>query len=137
MKCQAVTAKIMGRGDSMKKSIIAAAGLVCALALPAEAADYTIIPLSIAVNRPAQAVWAKVGDYCGIAAWLKVKCEITAGSGDVGTVRHINGTIVEIMVGKTALSYTYTQPDSTILYHGTLEVRPVDAGHSQIFYTLL
>jgi hypothetical protein len=121
----------------MKKAIITAVGLVCALALPAAAADYAVIPLSIAVNRPAQAVWAKVGDYCAIATWLKVKCEITAGSGDVGTVRHINDTTVEIMVGKTALSYTYTQPSSAILYHGTLEVRPVDATHSQIFYTLL
>jgi hypothetical protein len=119
------------------KKFIAAAGLVCALVLPAHAADYAVIHLNIAVNRPAEAVWAKVGDYCAIAGWLKMKCVITAGNGDVGTIRQLNGTIEEIMTSKTPLSYGYTQPASTILYHGVLEVRPVDAGHSQIFYTLM
>lgn len=119
------------------KKFIAAAGLICALALPAQAADYAVIHLNIAVNRPAEAVWAKVGDYCAISNWLKVKCDITSGSGDVGTIRNIDGKIPEIMVGKTPLSYSYAQPASPIFYHGVLEVRPVDAGHSQIFYTLM
>ena len=39
----------------------------------------------------------------------------------------------EILVGKTELSYTYTQPvrdgPAVQLYHGTLEARPVTADH--------
>jgi hypothetical protein len=121
------------------KKIIAAATLLAASGLPAAAADYTTVHLSIMVNRPAEAVWARVGGYCTISVWLKLPCTITAGSGDVGTIRSLalNGTTDEIMVAKTPLSYSYTQPASTTLYHGTLEVRPVDAGHSEIFYTLL
>jgi hypothetical protein len=121
------------------KKFLAGVALVCSLALasPAVAADYSIIMLNIAVNRPAAEVWAKVGDYCAIAQGLKVTCAYTSGSGDVGTVRKLNGATEEIMVAKTLYSYTYTQPASTILYHGTLEVQPVDAQNSKIVYTLL
>jgi hypothetical protein len=44
-------------------------------------------------------------------------------------------------VGKTELSYTYTQPVKDgrpyNLYHGTLEVRPVTATTSKLVYTLM
>ena len=44
-------------------------------------------------------------------------------------------------MGKTELSYTYTQPvrdDRPYnLYHGTLEARPVTATTSKLVYTLL
>ncbi len=47
----------------------------------------------------------------------------------------------EILVGKTELSYTYTQPVRTgqpyNLYHGTLEARPVTATTSKLVYTLV
>ena len=46
----------------------------------------------------------------------------------------------EVLVGKTELSYTYTQPVREgrpyNLYHGTLEARPVTATTSKIVYTL-
>ena len=41
------------------------------------------------------------------------------------------------MVGKTPLSYAYTQPASPIAYHGNLAVEVIDAGHSRIVYDLL
>ena len=47
----------------------------------------------------------------------------------------------EILVGKTELSYTYTQPPRVgvpyNLYHGTLEARPVTATTSKLVYTLM
>ncbi|HYM36078.1 MAG TPA: hypothetical protein VET48_11815, partial [Steroidobacteraceae bacterium] len=47
----------------------------------------------------------------------------------------------EILVGKTELSYTYTQPVREgrpyNLYHGTLEARPVNARKSKLVYTLM
>ena len=46
----------------------------------------------------------------------------------------------EVLVGKTELSYTYTQPVRDgrpyNLYHGTLEARPVTATTSKLVYTL-
>ena len=57
--------------------------------------------------------------------------------GEFGAVRSVAN---EVLVGKTELSYTYTQ---TVrdgrpynLYHGTLEARPVTATTSKIVYTL-
>jgi hypothetical protein len=46
-----------------------------------------------------------------------------------------------VLVGKTDLSYTYTQPVREgrpyNLYHGTLEARPVTATTSKLVYTLM
>ena len=56
----------------------------------------------------------------------------------MGEVRSIGN---EVMVGKTELSYTYTQPvhvgQPYNLYHGTLEARPVTAATSKLVYTLM
>jgi hypothetical protein len=100
---------------------------------------YVSIPLEITVNRPAAEVWKRVGKYCDIGEWLRVPCTITSGKdGEFGAVRSI-GT--EVLVGKTELSYTYTQPVREgrpyNLYHGTLEARPVTATTSKLVYTLV
>lgn len=100
---------------------------------------YVSIPMEIMVNRPAAEVWKRVGKYCDIGEWMQVPCTITSGKdGEVGTVRSIGN---EILVGKTELSYTYTQPVREgrpyILYHGTLEARPVTAATSKLVYTLI
>ncbi len=99
---------------------------------------YVTIPLEITVNKPAAEVWKRVGKYCDIGEWLRVMCTIRSGDGEVGTVRSI-GT--EILVGKTELSYTYTQPVRAgvpyPLYHGTLEARPLTATTSKLLYTLV
>lgn len=111
---------------------------LCAAAAPA--ADYAVVNLHIDVDQPADVVWQKVGGYCDITAWLKVSCELTSGTGDLGTVRHLmvrGNAIDEVLVGKTAHSYTYTQPNTTILYHGTLAVVPDGKDHSKLLYSLI
>jgi hypothetical protein len=100
---------------------------------------YTSLLMEVDVNRPAAEVWKRVGKYCDIGEWLQVPCRITSGNdGEVGTVRSIGR---EILVGKTDLSYTYTQPVTEgrpyILYHGTLEAKPVTATTSKLRYTLM
>jgi hypothetical protein len=100
---------------------------------------YVSIPLEIAVNRPAADVWKRVGKYCDIGEWLRIPCTITTGKdGEFGAVRSVAG---EILVGRTELSYTYTQAVRTDrpynLYHGTLEARPVTATTSKLVYTLV
>ncbi len=100
---------------------------------------YVSIPMEVMVNRPAAEVWKRVGKYCDIGEWLQTTCTLVSGKdGEIGTVRSIGG---EILVGKTELSYTYTQPVRAgrpyILYHGTLEARPVTATTSKLIYTLV
>jgi hypothetical protein len=110
------------------------------------APNYVSIPMEITVNKPAKDVWAKVGaDYCGISKWItpagNVPCEIKSGKGEVGTVRVIAGRVTEIMTAKSEFGYGYTQPAVEgkwyNTYHGFMEVRPVDAKSSKIFYTLM
>jgi hypothetical protein len=100
---------------------------------------YVSIPMEIAVDRPAAEVWKRVGKYCDIGEWLQIPCTIIAGrDGEFGAVRSVQN---EVLVGKTELSYTYTQPVREgrpyNLYHGTLEVRPVTPTTSKILYTLV
>jgi hypothetical protein len=116
-----------------------------AIAVSALAAEpeYATIKMQIDVAKPAKGVWAKIGGYCDISKWLNnVDCKITSGDGGIGTVRVLaGGRVTEILVGKTDLSYGYTQPvkEGTWynLYHGFLEVKPVTDKTSRIFYTLM
>ena len=99
---------------------------------------YTSIAMEINVNRPAADVWKRVGKYCDIGEWLQIPCTITSGRDDeFGAVRSVAD---EILVGKTELSYVYTQPVRVgrpyNMYHGTLEARPVTATTSKVVYTL-
>jgi hypothetical protein len=64
--------------------------------------------MDVTVNRPATEVWKRVGRYCDIGEWMRVACTIKAGKdGEIGAVRSVGN---EVLVGKTELSYTYTQP---------------------------
>ena len=100
---------------------------------------YISIPLEIAVDRPAAEVWKRVGKFCDIGEWFRIPCTITSGKeGEFGSIRSVAG---EVLVGKTELSYTYTQTVKAgrpyNLYHGTLEARPVTATTSKLVYTLV
>jgi hypothetical protein len=112
-----------------------------ASALAAEP-EYATVKMQIDVAKPAKEVWSKVGGYCDISKWLNVDCKITSGDGGIGTVRVLaGGRVTEILVGKTDLSYGYTQPVREgawyNLYHGFLEVKPLTDKTSRIFYTLM
>ena len=106
------------------------------LAIPSP--NYVSIPMEITVNRPAAEVWKRVGKYCDIGEWLRIPCTITSGKdGEFGAVRSV---AAEILVGKTELSYDYTQPvrvgQPYNMYHGTLEARPLTATTCKLVYTL-
>src|ERR1700704_2086551 len=132
--CAIAIACLASAGSAQTAAPAAPAAGSSALASP----TYTSIPLEIAVNRPAADVWKRVGKFCDIGEWLRIACTITSGrDGEFGAVRSVAN---EVLVGKTELSYTYTQPVRDgrpyNLYHGTLEARPVTATTSKIVYTL-
>jgi hypothetical protein len=100
--------------------------------------SYVTIPLEVTVNKSAEETWKVVGKYCAIAEWFPLPCTILSGDEDhIGAIRSV---ATEIMVGKTALSYTYTQAPTEgqpyNMYHGTLEARPLTATTSKLLYTL-
>ena len=103
---------------------------------------YVTIVMEQDVARPAAQVWSTIGKYCDIAAWsANLKCELQGADGKVGAVRILNGATIEVLVARTDLSYTYTQPVRVgqvyNLYHGTLEAKPVSATASKLIYTLI
>src|SRR5579871_384338 len=100
---------------------------------------YFVLSLHVDVNAPAEKVWARIGKFCDIGEWGVPGCMILSGDGGLGTVRSTAGG--EIMVARTQLSYTYTQPvrEGVLFnaYHGTLEVQPLTASTSRINYTFV
>jgi len=117
----------------------AGAAPAAAVSTVVAAPTYVSIPLEITVDRPAAEVRKRVGKYCDIGEWLQVNCTITSGKdGEFGSVRSVGN---EVLVGRTELSYTYTQPVREgrpyNLYHGTLEARPLTATSSKLVYTLV
>ncbi len=127
----------------MKRIFITAALAAITSAASAQTpqpADWVTLTFSANLNKPANVAWERIGgnDWCGIAKFLAVQsCEIVKGKGELGSIRTINGTIVENVVARTAHSYTYAQPFTPIFYHGTMAVEAVDATHSKLVYTLI
>jgi polyketide cyclase/dehydrase/lipid transport protein len=102
---------------------------------------YISIAMEVTVDRPAADVWKRVGGYCAIGEWFQMAngCKILAGTdNEIGAVRSVAN---EVLVGKTPLSYTYTQPVRAgrpyTLYHGTLEARPLTPTTTKLLYTLV
>lgn len=121
---------------NLKIAAAALAGLTL-MAGAARAADFVTIPLETTVNAPADKAWPKISGYCLIGAWFKTTCTVAGTDGQVGSVRTIAGRIQELLVAKTAWSYTYSQPKSPIDYHGTVEIQPIDKKTSKLLYTLV
>lgn len=66
-------------------------------------AEWTTLTLSVDIAKPADIAWQRVGgnDWCAIAKYLSIQsCTIVSGKGEVGSIRLINGTIMEIAVAR-------------------------------------
>jgi hypothetical protein len=112
--------------------------LLCACVTPAVAdPQFTVITQTIAVDRGADQTWRKIGEYCSIRLWTAQSCVYLSGSGDVGSIRNVNDHFIELLVARTSRSYTYYQPGSSNMYHGTLAVEPDGTERSRIVYTMV
>ena len=122
----------------LKIAAAALAALTVTAAGAACAEDFVTVPLETTVNAPADKAWPKISGYCLIGAWFKTTCTVTSGKdGEMGAIRVIAGRVTELLVAKTAWSYTYQQPKSPIDYHGTVEIQPIDKKTSKLLYTLV
>ena len=96
------------------KRIIAAAALVLSVtgagAQTAEPADWITMRFTADLNKSADVAWQKIGgnDLCAIGPYIGLPCVATKGKGELGSIRTINGTLVEYIVARTKYSYTYT-----------------------------
>ena len=122
---------------SLKIAAAALAALTVTAAGAACAEDFVTIPLETTINAPADKAWPKISGFCQIGPWFKTTCTVAGPDGQMGSVRTIAGRVDELLVAKTAWSYTYSQPKSPIDYHGTVEIQPIDKGHSKLLYTLV
>ena len=134
--CAMVMAVLIGVGSAQAPAAQTSTTTGPAVANP----TYTSIPMEVMVNKPAAEVWKRIGKFCDIGEWFQIGggCKIIAGKdGEYGAVRSVAN---EILVAKTELSYTYSQPVRNDrpydVYHGTLEARAVSATTSKIVYTL-
>jgi hypothetical protein len=120
------------------KSAALAFAFVTLVPAAACAADYVTITQDVTVNAPADVAWPRIDGFCQIGAWFKTTCVLTSGQdGDIGAVRRVADRLDELLVARTPTSYAYSQPKSPIDYHGSVEIRPVDAGRARLIYTLV
>jgi hypothetical protein len=107
----------------------------------AGAADYTSTVMTRELAVPAGLAWQRIGGFCTLTKFIPVTCKYSQGIGTVPTVRTMSmgdkpgGD--EVMVAQTPLSYTYASRNSTVFYHGTMAVEPVDAQRSKLVYTFV
>jgi hypothetical protein len=103
---------------------------------------YTTLVLEMEVNRPIDAVWARVGKFCDVGEWLQTTCTIVSGAaGQLGAVRLVRNSVIELMVAKTDFSYTYTMPVRIgVPYnaaHGTLQAKPLTGSTTKLIYSFV
>jgi hypothetical protein len=80
-----------------------------------------------------------VGGYCAIREWLQTTCTIISGDeNELGAVRQV-GNLIEMNVGRTEYSYTYSQPvRAGVPYnaqHGTLQASALSPKQTKLMYS--
>ena len=116
----------------MRMSIIAAAAVPMLFATPAFAVESSVSATS--ASAPA-AVWAKIGDFCGIGKWhpAVAKCALSAED-KIRTLDHKGGGVIherQEARDDSAYSYSYSIVDGPLPvanYLSTLSVTPDGAG---------
>jgi hypothetical protein len=90
-------------------------------------------------SQPVDAVWQKVGDFCGIANWHPAieKCELSADKKVRTLTLKGGGTIVEKLVRWNDGNHSYTYsivsgPLPVANYESTLHVSPAKSGKGSV-----
>jgi hypothetical protein len=125
---------------SMNKLVVLAAGSA-ALIFSCVSAFAIESNYKATSTSSADAVWAKVGDFCGIANWhpAVAKCELSHGKKIRTLSLKGGGTIVERLLkwDKKGTNYTYTivsSPLPVTHYVSTISVVP-DGSGSDVIWT--
>jgi hypothetical protein len=106
-----------------------------ALALP----DIVVIVSEISIARSPSKAWSVIGEYGTAGKYLNVESSLRQGGGEIGSVRSIGPSVLEVLVGKSEHSYTYTQtagPMASFAYHGHVVLFPESDGGCRLAYTI-
>ena len=94
---------------------------------------------SKASSQSVDAVWAKIGDFCGIANWhpAVAKCELSADKKDRTLSLKGGGTIVEHLVSWSDKTHSYTykivsSPLPVENYESTIRVSAAKSGSGSV-----
>ncbi len=124
----------------MNKLVVFAAGSA-ALIFSCVSAFAVELSYKASSTSSADAVWAKVGDFCGIANWhpAVAKCELSHGKKIRTLTLKGGGTIVERLLkwDKKGMSYSYTIVSSPLPvshYFSTIKV-VADGSGADIIWT--
>lgn len=101
--------------------------------------DFMTIISKIEISKPADEAWSTIGDFGEAGKYLNVDSQLISGDGEIGSVRTIGGSVVEVMVGKGPRSYTYTQtkgPMEHFSYHGSVALERTSERKSTLIYTI-
>ncbi len=116
------------------------AGVLSAgLCLTATAAQVIESKASKSTPESVDAVWRKVGDFCGIASWhpAVAKCELSADKKDRTLTLKGGGTIVEHLVSWSDKKHSYTykivsSPLPVDNYTSTIHVAAAKSGSGSV-----
>jgi Polyketide cyclase / dehydrase and lipid transport len=126
------------RENIMKKTLLVCAALLASTAI-AHAVD---VSKTVASAAAPDAVWARIGDFCGIAKWHPAvgKCEMAEKDGATWRTLSLKGggAIIEKQLARDdkAMSYSYAITESPLPvanYQSTISVTPNGAGSTIIW----
>jgi Polyketide cyclase / dehydrase and lipid transport len=111
------------------------------LCLTATAAQVIESKASRSTSESVDAVWRKIGDFCGIANWhpAVAKCEMSADKKDRTLTLKGGGTIVEHLVSWSDKTHSYTykivsSPLPVDNYISTIHVAAAKSGSGSVIH---
>ena len=111
------------------------------LCLTATATQVIESKASRTTSESVDAVWRKIGDFCGIANWhpAVAKCELSADKKDRTLTLKGGGTIVEHLVSWSDKTHSYTykivsSPLPVDNYVSTIHVAAAKSGSGSVIY---
>lgn len=101
--------------------------------------DFVVIVCQTQIRFSADRVWSYIGVFVDAGRFLNVSCKLVSATRGIGSVRRVNDSILEVMVGETTHSYSYAQivgPMSHLAYHGCLSLAATDDTSCMLTYTI-
>lgn len=105
------------------------------LALP----DMVVIEGTATIAVGVDECWRRIGVFADAGQFLSIGSRLLSGDGSLGSVRLIGSEIVEVMVGQSETSYTYSQIDGPMAashYHGSVLVAATGVSSCRLTYSI-
>lgn len=101
--------------------------------------DMVVIEGTATIAVGVDECWRRIGGFAEAGQFLAIGSKLLSGDGSIGSVRLIGDAIVEVMVGESQNSYTYSQiegPMAPFHYHGSVLVAATGAASCRLVYSI-